>query len=63
MIVISNLSSSYITEVTAAETTAVIGGAFDVNSYNFKLSDVDIAQLNLASFASTNIVGSVNTYQ
>jgi hypothetical protein len=63
MIVISNLSPSYITEVSAADTTAVVGGAFDINSYNFKLSDVDITQLNIASAFSANAVGSVNTYQ
>jgi hypothetical protein len=66
MIVISNLSPSYITEVNAAETSAVIGGyyygyGYGYSSYNS--SDVSITQLNLASFASDNYVGSVNITQ
>jgi hypothetical protein len=68
MIVISNLSPSYITEVAAAETSAVIGGyyygygyGYGYSSYNS--SDIDITQLNLGSFASSNYVGSVNVNQ
>ncbi len=67
MIVISNLSQSYITEVTAAETSAVVGGyyggyyGYGYSSYNS--SNVDITQLNLGSFASSNYVGSVNVSQ
>ncbi len=68
MIVISNLSQSYITEVTVDETSAVVGGyyyggyyGYGYSSYNS--SDVDITQLNLGSFASSNYVGSVNVNQ
>lgn len=61
--IISDLSPSYVMEVTTSEALTVVGGALDVNSYNFKLSDVNITQLNLASVASYNVVGSVNTFQ
>jgi hypothetical protein len=66
MIVISNLSPSYITEVNAAETSAVIGGYYGYYGYgysSYNSSDIDIKQLNLGSFASSNYVGSVNVTQ
>ncbi len=63
MIIISDLSRSYIKEVATLEAMNVVGGFYDFDSYNFKSSDVDITQLNIASIASYNIVGSVNTSQ
>jgi hypothetical protein len=63
MIAISNLSANYIKEITTAEATAVVGGLGDFDSYNAKISAVDIKQLNLASFATTNFVGAVITNQ
>jgi hypothetical protein len=64
MIVISDLSRNYVKEVAAAETLTIVGGFYDIDdSFNYKSSYVDIKQLNLGSFASSNYVGSVNTYQ
>ncbi len=63
MIAISDLSTSYIQKVTTAETASVVGGFFNVDSYNTEISSVSIGQLNLASFATYNAVGSVNTFQ
>jgi hypothetical protein len=63
MIYISDLSESYIKEVDTSERALVIGGAFDFDSYNVKISDVDISQVNANSIFSFNSVGSVNTFQ
>jgi hypothetical protein len=63
MIVISDLSRSYVKEVAAPEALAIVGGAFDIDSYNFKFSAVDITQANIASAFSNNIVGTVVTNQ
>ncbi len=63
MIVISDLTRSYTKEVTAAETLNVVGGAFDIDSYNLKISAVDITQANVGSAFSYNVVGAVVTNQ
>jgi hypothetical protein len=63
MIYISDLSTSYLNEITIPETTSVVGGLGIVGSFNIKISDVDIVQFNIESFYSQNIVGSVNTFQ
>jgi hypothetical protein len=65
MIVISNLSQSYITEVTAAETSAVIGGYYYGYGYGYSsnYSTVDIDQVNAFSSFSSNGIGSVNVNQ
>jgi hypothetical protein len=64
MIVISDLSRSYVKEVAATETLTIVGGVFDIyDSFNGKYSDVDITQINAYSAFSSNYVGSVNTYQ
>jgi hypothetical protein len=67
MIVISNLSQSYITEVTAAETSAVIGGYYGYYGYGYgyssNYSTVDIEQTNAFSSFSSNGIGSVNVNQ
>ncbi len=61
MIIISDLSS--IKKLAASETALVVGGVFDFDSFNIKLSDVDITQANVNSAFSFNAVGSVNTFQ
>lgn len=61
MIAISDLS--VIKEVTNAEATSIVGGAFDINSFNLKISAVDITQSNAFSAFSFNAVGSVSTFQ
>jgi hypothetical protein len=63
MILISDLSNSYIKEVSVSETAAVVGGFFDFDSYNLKVSAVDITQVNAASTFSNNVVGTVITNQ
>ncbi len=63
MILISDLSTSKIQEVTTSETALVVGGLFDFDSYNAKISAVDITQANLFSFGSFNAVGTVVTNQ
>ncbi len=68
MIVISNLSQSYITEVTVAETSAVLGGYYGGYygygyGYSSNYSNIDIEQVNAFSSFSSNGIGSVNVNQ
>ncbi len=66
MIVISNLSQSHITEVTVAETSAVLGGYYGGYygyGYSSNYSNIDIEQVNAFSSFSSNEIGSVNVNQ